>query len=60
MNTLNRITVYELFILDRNTWYHIIVCKEMSLEKNFTKGEIFLNSIKIWNYSYDYNQTFTN
>ena len=33
-NTWNNTTVCKLFVLDRNTWYHIIVWKKI---KNFIK-----------------------
>ena len=31
--TLTHITMWKLFILDGNTWYNIIVCKQMIIAK---------------------------
>ena len=30
--TLNYIIVYELVVLDKNTWNHIYVCKQLIIE----------------------------
>ena len=27
----------KLFVLDRNTWYHTTVCKQMIMDKRFKK-----------------------
>ena len=37
-NTWYHIIVCKLFILDRNTWYHITACKKKLLKNNYTKN----------------------
>ena len=32
-NTWNYTTVYKLFVLSENTWYHISVCKKTTAQK---------------------------
>ena len=54
--TLNHIIVYELLVIDRNTWYDCMQTKDYRQIKSASqwKGSGY------WKYSYDTNQTFTN
>ena len=53
--TLKDIIVYELLVLDRNTWNHITVVKKNDIE---IKKHNFKNAMEYWKYSHDYKQTF--
>ena len=54
-----RVIVYKLSVLDRNTWNHITVCKQIIKDRYVQSlKKMQQNTENI--YSYDYNQTFTN
>ena len=42
MNTWNHITLWKLFVLDKNTWYHITVFK--NIKKQLQKMWIWLSN----------------
>ena len=49
-------TECRLFVLERNTWYEITVCKQMRDKIQLKK----MFAMEHWKYSYHKNQTFKN